>query len=60
MPPFGAQLDDNTLALIATHLRSLQGAGTDTPFGADDFKAARALPGGPPQTRQRRLQLLGP
>jgi mono/diheme cytochrome c family protein len=46
MPPFGPQLDDNTLALIATHLRSLQGAGTDTPFGADDFKAARALPGG--------------
>ncbi len=60
MPPFGAQVDDATLALIATHLRSLQGAAADAAYTADDFKAARALPGGPPQTRQRRLQLLGP
>lgn len=60
MPPFGPQLDDNTLALIATHLRSLQGAGAEAAFTADDFKAARAQPGGPPQSRQRRLQLLGP
>lgn len=60
MPPFGSQLDDNTLALIATHLRSLQGAGAEAAYSADDFKAARAQPGGPPQSRQRRQQLLGP
>lgn len=57
MPAFGAQLDDANLALIANHLRSLQGAEGNA-LSADDFKAQRALPGSPPQTRQRRSKLL--
>ena len=60
MPPFGAQLDDDALAAIASHVRLLQGAAGEAPFSADDIKAQRARPGSPPQTRQRRLQLLAP
>lgn len=59
MPAFGAQLDDATLAAIATHVRKLQGAEAQ-PFAADDIKAARDKPGSPPQTRQLRTQILGP
>jgi mono/diheme cytochrome c family protein len=58
MPGFGAQLDDAALAAIASHVRSLQGAADASPYTADDIKAARATPGSPPQSRQRRSQLL--
>lgn len=59
MPAFGAQLDDNTLAALATQLRRLQGAADDKPYSADEFAALRPLPGSPPQTRQKRAQILG-
>lgn len=55
MPAFG-QLDDAALAALATHLRKLQG-GNET-FAATDVKAERDKPGSPPQTRQRRTQIL--
>ena len=55
MPPFG-QLDDAALAALATHLRKLQG-GAEA-FAAADVKAERDKPGSPPQTRQRRAQIL--
>lgn len=58
MPAFG-QLDDAALAALATHVRSLQGAGDDQPYAADEIKAARGQSGSPPQTRQQRLRLLG-
>ena len=59
MPPFAAQLDDAALAAVATHLRKLQGA-AEAAYTAEDFKAERAKPGSPPQTRLRRVQLLAP
>lgn len=59
MPPFGTQLDDTALALIATHLRRLQGAGDAPAYTPDEIKAAREQPGSPPQSRQRRARLLG-
>lgn len=55
MPAFG-QLDDAALAALATHLRKLQG-GAEA-FAATDVKAERDKPGSPPQTRQRRTQIL--
>ncbi len=58
MPAFGAQLDDASIAALATQVRKLQG-GTDAPYTADEVKAERARPGSPPQTRQRRVQALG-
>jgi len=58
MPPFGTQLDDATLAEIATHVRALQGAADASPYTAADVRAARELPGSPPQSRLRRQQLL--
>jgi mono/diheme cytochrome c family protein len=57
MPAF-SQLDDAALAALATHLRQLQG-GTET-FAAADVKSERDKPGSPPQTRQRRTQILAP
>jgi mono/diheme cytochrome c family protein len=60
MPAFGAQLDDATLAAIATHVRRLQGAADVQPYAAEEIKAARDKPGSPPQTRQLRVQLVGP
>lgn len=57
MPAF-AQLDDATLAALATHLRKLQGGGET--FSAADIKAERDKPGSPPQSRQRRQQILTP
>ncbi len=59
MPAFDAQLDDASLAAIASHLRKLQGAATDEPYTAEQFKALRQVAGSPPQSRQRRAQLLG-
>ncbi len=58
MPAFGAQLDDATLAAVASHLRGLQGAADAPAYTADEIKAARAVPGSPPLTRQRRVLLL--
>lgn len=58
MPPFGTQFDDAALAAIATHVRKLQGA-TDAAISADDVKAERAKAGSPPQSRLRRVQILG-
>jgi len=58
MPAFGGQLDDASLAAVANHLKLLQGAG-DATLSADEFKAQRLQAGSPPQTRQRRNQLLG-
>jgi mono/diheme cytochrome c family protein len=58
MPAFGA-LDDATIAAIATHLRSLQGAASEAPYTAAEVAAARQSAGSPPQTRLRRVQLLG-
>lgn len=60
MPPIGAALDDEALAGVADHLRGLQGATGHRPYAAAEVQAARALAGSPPQTRLRRLQLLGP
>ena len=57
MPPFGAQLDDGTLAAIASHVRKLQGA-AEAAFTAGEVKAQRDKPGSPPQSRLRRVQLL--
>jgi mono/diheme cytochrome c family protein len=59
MPSFGAQLDDATIAAIATHVRTLQGAAAERPIGADEVLAARKAGGSPPQSRQRREQILG-
>jgi mono/diheme cytochrome c family protein len=59
MPGLGASLDDASLALIATHVRSLQGAAEAAPYTADEIRAARAAGGSAPQTRQMRRQILG-
>jgi mono/diheme cytochrome c family protein len=60
MPAFGPQLDDTSLAAIATHVRAtVQGASGDAPYRADDLAQARREPGGPPQMRQRRARVLG-
>jgi mono/diheme cytochrome c family protein len=59
MPAFGAQLDDTTLAAIATQLGKLQGTDTKA-YAADEIKAARDQAGSPPQTRQLRTQIVGP
>jgi mono/diheme cytochrome c family protein len=59
MPAF-AQLADDELAALATHVRSaLQGAVAEAAYAAADIQAARARAGSPPQTRQQRLKLLG-
>ena len=58
MPAFGGQLDDTTLAAIASHVRRLQGADGD--YAAAELQAVRAKAGGPPQTRALRAQLVGP
>ncbi|MBI3368248.1 MAG: cytochrome c [Burkholderiales bacterium] len=59
MPAFGAQFDDATIAAIATYLRSLQGAASEAPYTAADVAAARQSAGSPPQTRLRRVHVLG-
>jgi mono/diheme cytochrome c family protein len=59
MPGLASQLDDLQVAAIATHVRTLQGAKDAAPYGADEAKAARALPGNPSASRQRRVQLVG-
>ena len=59
MPAFAGQLDDASIAAIATHLRSLQGAQGEAPYSEAEVAAARQAAGSPPQSRQRRVQLLG-
>lgn len=59
MPPFAGQLGDEDLAAIATHLRGLQGAAAEKPFGAEELAAVRAGPGNPAITRGLRKQILG-
>ena len=60
MPSFALQLDDAALALLAQHVRTLQGdALQSAPYSADEVSALRQLAGSPPQTRQKRQALLG-
>jgi mono/diheme cytochrome c family protein len=60
MPSFGSQLDDAALALIAQHIRTLQGdTQQSAPYSAEDVSVVRKLAGSPPQTRQKRQALLG-
>jgi len=59
MPAFNTQLDDDAIAAVATHVRALQGASGEAPYGADEVKAERERPGSPPQTRTRRVQRIG-
>lgn len=58
--PAVAELDDATLASLASHVRSLQGASGDAAYTAEEFKAARGQAGSPPQTRARRVRIVGP
>ena len=58
MPAFAGQLDDASLAAIATHLRGLQGAQGEAPYTEAEVAAARTAAGSPPQSRQRRAQAL--
>lgn len=57
MPSFAGQLDDATIAAIATHLRTLQGA-KEAAYTEAEVAAARAAAGSPPQSRARRVELL--
>jgi mono/diheme cytochrome c family protein len=57
--PAVAELDDATLAALASHVRTLQGASGDAAYTAEEFKAARAQAGSPPQTRARRVGIVG-
>jgi mono/diheme cytochrome c family protein len=59
MPAFAGQLDDAAIAAIATHLRGLQGAQGEAPYTEAEVATARQAAGSPPQSRQRRVQLLG-
>jgi mono/diheme cytochrome c family protein len=59
MAPF-ANLDDASLAAIATHVRKLQGAADAKAYAADEIKAVRDKPGNPQATRQLRAQIVGP
>lgn len=57
MPAFGAQLHDEHLAALATHLMGLQSRSGEA-YTAAELKAARDAGGSPPQSRERRTQLL--
>lgn len=56
MPGFAAQLDDESLAALASHLAALQGGSAS--YSAKDIQAVRQAGGSPPQSRERRSQLL--
>ncbi len=56
MPGFAAQLDDESLAALASHLAALQGGSAS--YSAKDIQAVRQAGGSPPQSRERRGQLL--
>lgn len=60
MPSFAAQLGDEDLAAIATHLRGLQGAAADAkPYEPAEFAAVRGTDGNPATTRALRRKILG-
>jgi mono/diheme cytochrome c family protein len=60
MPSFSGQLDDASVALIATHVRHLQGTSMQAnPYTSEEVSAVRQSTGSPPQTRQIRQTLLG-
>lgn len=59
MPGLGASLDDTSLALIATHVRTLQGAADAKPYAEEEIRAVRAAGGSAPQTRDLRRRILG-
>ena len=59
MPALAAQLGDDEMAAIATHLRGLQGGPGEAAYTAADFAALRDKPGNPTQTRALRRQILG-
>lgn len=57
MPAFAQQLDDAAIAALSSYLRTMQGS--PTPYSADEIKPLREAAGSPPQSRQRRAQILG-
>jgi len=59
MPAFAAQLDDEALALVATHLATLQGVPDRVAYTAAEVASLRQGPGDPSRTRLRRQQILG-
>lgn len=59
MPAMAQALDDEALAAVANHLRSLQGAAADKPYTTADFAELRGKPGNPTASRNLRRQLLG-
>jgi mono/diheme cytochrome c family protein len=59
MPVFAGQIDDESLAAIANHLRGLQGAAGEPPYSAADLATARGKPGNQMSTRALRRQILG-
>jgi mono/diheme cytochrome c family protein len=60
MPSFSGQLDDASVALIATHVRHLHGTSMQaSPYTSEEVSAVRQSTGSPPQTRQIRQTLLG-
>lgn len=59
MPAFAAQLDDEALALVATHLATLQGVPDRVAYTAAEVASLRQGPGDPARTRLRRQQILG-
>jgi mono/diheme cytochrome c family protein len=59
MPSFASQLDDASLAAIATHVLELQHpASLAVPYSVEDVAAVRKDSGNPTQTRQLRQSLL--
>lgn len=59
MPSFAGQLDNASMVAIGNHLGQLQGSTGAAKLTEADYQAARDLPGGPPQTRIKRGQILG-
>lgn len=58
MPAFGAQLDDEALAAIATHLQATIQGRQEPAYSAAELRAAREAGGNPPKSRERRAQAL--
>jgi mono/diheme cytochrome c family protein len=57
MPSWASSLDDETIAAIATYLRSAQGASAS--YSAADIKALRKSAGNPSQSKALRTRILG-
>ena len=58
MPAFGAQLDDDSLAALASHVQGTIQGRQAAPHQASDMRAAREAGGSPPKSRERRMQAL--